>query len=300
MTKRIAAAIATAMMLLITGAAVQNQSLLKVSGVVVHAPSDRESVGPPIQDARVEYRDASTGEVQIAYTDSEGNFEFAAERSGIERSGIVTASKEDLATISVGWPPREQGSLRIELPQAAVLEGALYGKETDWDITNAVVTVMVSHPVSPLSDSIFTETGEFAFEGLPPGPAVVVAHAPGFEPVRSENYELSPGGVQEVNIGLRLEGTVSGRVFEPDEIAVGAEVFLVYNDRFANAEAVENFVGGRLVTGADGEFLVNGIVPKEAFFLYAETEDGRRSNRTPFEEVQPGGTIEKVNLHIPR
>lgn len=294
MTKKIVAAVAIVALLLITGAAVQNQNLLKVRGVVVHAPSDRESVGPPIQNARVEYRDDSTGEVQDTNTDSEGYFEFAA-----GRSGIVTASKEGLATISVGWPLREQGRLRIELPQPAVLEGALHGIETDRDVMNAIVTVRVAHPVSPLSSSIFIENKEFAFEGLPPGPAVVVAHAPGFAPTHSE-YKLGPGEVEETEIGLWLEGTVSGRVFEGDKIARGAEVFLVYHDDSFETAVIESFVGGRLVTGEDGLFLVNGIVPYEGFSLYAEAENGQQSNRVSFTETKPGESIEDVRLLIPR
>ena len=236
MTKRICAAVTTTAMLLIAGAAVQNQDLPNVAGVVVHSPSGGED--QPVQGARVEYRDDNTGEVQVKSTNSDGSFEFAA-----EQSGIVTISKEGFVTISVGWPPRDE--LRVELPQPAVLEGTLRNSATRRTVMDGVVTVTVDHPVSPLFDSIFTKTGAFAFRELPPGPAVVVAHAPGFAPTLLD-FELGPEGEGE-DIGLRQESTVSGRVIEGDESVGGAVVFLAYDDSFEAANVLESFLGGRLV-----------------------------------------------------
>lgn len=290
MTKRIGAAATTAAMLLIAGAAVQNQDPPNVAGVVVHAPSGGE--GQPVQSARVEYRDDNTGEVQVKSTNSDGSFEFAA-----GRSGIVTISKEGFVTISVGWPPRERDRLRVELPRPAVLEGTLRNHATGTTVLNGVVTVTVDHPVSSLSDSFFTRTGAFAFRELPPGPAVVVAHAPGYEPFLS-NFELRPGGVDDPGIRLRQEVKVSGRVVdgEGNENVGGAEVFFAYNDSFEAADVLESFVGGRLVTNDDGFFLVNGIVPGKTFSLHAETEDGRKSNPTDFLDGFPQGTWKKDEL----
>lgn len=103
MTKRIIAAVATITTLLFTGAVVQNQTARKVTGVVAHSPSGLASAGRPIPNARVEYLDDSADEVQVTSTNSKGYFEFAA-----GRNGIVTASKEGLATISMGWPHRRR------------------------------------------------------------------------------------------------------------------------------------------------------------------------------------------------
>lgn len=294
MTKRIVAAAATVALLLLNGAAARNQSPRKVTGFVAHAPSGLASTGQPIRDARVEYRDDSANEAQVTSTDGKGYFEFPA-----GRSGIVTASKAGLAAISVGWPPRSRLSdLRIELPQPAVLEGALYDMATRQTVPEGLVTVTVDHPVSPLSDSVFTETGRFTFKGLPPGPAVVVTHAPGFAPTYSV-VNLEAGRVRDARIGLLLEGTVSGRVLDGSENAAGAEVFPVYGSSFEAAEMIASFVGGRLVTGDDGLFRINGIVPDQTFSLYAETADGRRSDVVTL-RATPGIPIENVVLRVSR
>ena len=108
-----ATAIVVATVLLVTGAVVENQGR-RVSGVVVHAPIGLETAGAPVANARVEYRESGFAERHAATTDDRGYFEFEA-----RQKGIVTASKEGLATISVGWPPRFGAQLRIELPQAA-------------------------------------------------------------------------------------------------------------------------------------------------------------------------------------
>lgn len=283
MTKRIGAAFTTAAMLLIAGVAVQNQDLR----VVVHSPSGGED--QPVQGARVEYRDNTTGEVQVKSTNSDGSFEFAA-----EQRGIVTISKDGFFTISAGWPPRE---LRVELSQPAVLEGTLRDRATKRTVIDGVVAVTVNHPVSPLSNSIFTKTGAFSFRELPPGPAVVVAHAPGFAPTLLD-FELRSGKeIEDTRIDLRQESTVSGRVVEGEgnESVGGAEVFLTYGASFEAADVLESFVGGRLVTNDDGLFLVNGIVPYQTFTIHAETEDGRRSN-IPFTDGLPPGFSAKDYL----
>lgn len=62
MTKRIVVTVATATMLLITGAVAQNQTARKVTGVVVHTPSGLATTGRPIANARVEYLDDSAFE----------------------------------------------------------------------------------------------------------------------------------------------------------------------------------------------------------------------------------------------
>lgn len=294
MAKKIIAAIASVAMLLITSAVVQNQTARKVTGVVMHTPSGLASAGRSIPNARVEYLDDSMDEVQVTTTDGKGYFEFAA-----GRSGIVTASKEGLATISVGWPPRSGVSkLRIELPQPSVLEGVLYDMASRQTVRKGLVTVMVDHPANPLSDSIFTETGRFDLKGLPPGPALIVAHAPGFAPTWSA-VNLRAGRVQDARIGLLLEGVVNGNVLDGSENVAGAEIFLVYDASFIGAEMIESFVGGRLVTGDDGLFRINGIVPDETFSLHAETEDGRRSNVVTL-RATPGIPIENVVLRVSR
>lgn len=58
-----------------------------------------------------------------------------------------------------------------------------------------------------------------------------------------------------------------------------------------------SFVGGRDLTGNDGTFAVNGIVPDTEFQLYAESEDGRRSEVVTL-TASPGLPLEGVVLRM--
>ncbi len=163
-------------------------------------------------------------------------------------------------------------------------------------MVSTIVSLMVDHPINPVSDMAFMEDGRFSFEGLPPGPAVLVTHAQGFAP--NSRMTLGAGAREERRVGLLLEGVVSGGVVDSARQGVpAATIHVVYNAGFEGAEMLESFIGGHAFTGDEGRFIVNGIVPDEVFTIYAETEDGRRSGALTL-EATPGIPIENVVLRM--
>ena len=231
--------------------------------------------------------------IQATTTDAKGTFEFP---SG--RRGIVTAGKSGLATVSVGWPPREGGAqLRIVLSPPATVSGTLFDLATKRAVVDGAVTLIVAHPANLVSDAALVQDGRFRFDGLLPGPAVLVANADGFAPHFS-TLTIEKGETHDARIGLLLDGAVNGRVLDASGALVsGATLFVVYNSAFVAGEILESFVGGRVTTGDDGAFAVNGIVPDTEFELYAEGADGRRSEAVTL-TVGPGLPLDDVVLRM--
>lgn len=251
---------------------VENQGR-QVSGVVSTTPSILAATGSPISNARVEYVEdgADDSTALVATTDQNGRFAFTA-----GGSGIVTASKSGRATISVGWG-RDTGALRIELPSEATLTGRAYDMANRRSIANAYVSVMVDHPVNPHSTASLADGGSFDFRGLPPGSVTLFVQARGYAPAVARTT-LAAGGSRNVEVGMLLEGSVSGNVVDGQNNAVsGALVEVVYNG-FTDAALLSSGISGYILTGNDGLFRVTGIVPGEGFSIYAELADGRRSN----------------------
>ena len=284
-----------AMLVFIFGDVVENQGR-NISGIVVEAPTGLDTTGRPVANARVEYMGDNSTEVQTTTTDANGRFELPP-----GTSGIVTASKSGLTTISVGYigstnstlPPSE---LRIELPRPTTLSGRMYDMATRRNAGNGMVSVVVDHEVNPRSKAMFVTSGQYKFDGLPPGNATLIAHAEGFAP-NTKTVTLTAGGSKTADIGLLLDGTVSGTVVDSSGNAVeGAYVHVGYNG-FDGDALLLSFVGGYRVSDSEGRFFVNGIVPNEGFEVYAETEDGRRSSSMSL-RATPGVTIENVMLKI--
>lgn len=280
--------------ILAAGAAVQNQGARKVEGVVVAAPTGSLSASfRPVAGARVEYEERGTGDAQVATTDDKGRFEFP---SG--RQGVVTAIKSGFATISMGWPPRNGGAqLRVVLPHPATVRGTLFDMATKRAVLDGAVTLIVDHPANLVSDAAHVENGRFEFEALPPGPAILVANADGFAPHFS-TLTIDAGKTHALRIGLLLEGAVRGSVLDASgALVTGAVLSVVYDSAFAPGALLESFVGGRLVTGDDGMFAVERIVPDTSFRLYAEGEQGGRSEVVTL-TVSPGLPLEGVVLRM--
>ena len=279
---------------LVTVDVVYNQGLRKVQGVVVEQPSGLRSDGPPVVGARVEYQEEGATTTQVTTTDDKGRFEFA-----LGRRGIITASKSGLAPISLGWPPRRQAgwALEIVLPRAATLRGAVYDLSSQQSVREGDVTVTVYHPANLVSSEAPVEGGAFTMEGLPPGPAILVAHAEGFAPHFS-SLTIEAGKTRTVRVGLLLDGEVKGKVLDADgNPAESADLHVEYNSEFLAGEILVSFVGGFTFTDEDGAFSVNGIVPGEAFGLYAEGEDGSRSETLNL-TTTPGIPLEGVVLRL--
>ena len=270
---------------------VENQGR-QVTGVVARTPSGLATTGSPIQNARVEYVEdgADDSTALVATTDQNGRFAFPA-----EGSGIVTASKSGLATISVGWRSGT-GALRIELPSPATLTGRVYDMASRRTIVEAHVSVMVDHPVNPRSSAVLTDNGSFDFDGLPPGSAVLLVQARGYAPTAA-TATLTGGRSRNVEVGMLLEGSVTGSVVDAQGNAVGGALVEIEYQGFTDAALLSSGVSGYVLTGDDGRFLVTGIVPNEGFSIYAELEDGSRSDSQTL-TATPGIPIESVVLRM--
>lgn len=284
-------ALAAALMF-IFGDVVENRTG-RFKGIVVQTPTGLNTTGHPVANARVEYMGDNLTEVTTT-TDANGRFELP---SGT--GGIVTASKSGLTTISVGYieSPNSTTSteLRIELPRPATLSGRLY-MATRRNAGNGMVAVVVDHEVNPRSAVASVTNGQYKFDGLPPSNATLVGHAEGFAPAFN-TVTLTAGGQKTADIGLLLDGTVSGIVVDSSGNAVADAYVHVAYDGFDGDGMLLSFVGGHRVSDSDGKFFVNGIVPNEGFEVYAETEDGRRSSSMSL-HATPGVTIENVTFKL--
>lgn len=291
MKKTIAVLAAIAAVAFLSVDEVENQAL-QISGVVSTPPGNLATVGSPISNTRVEYVEdgADDSTALVATTDQNGRFSFTA-----GNSGIVTASKSGRATISVGWR-RGTGALRIELPSEATLTGRAYDMANRRSIANAYLSVVVAHRVNPHSKAVLADSGSFDFDGLPPGPATLFVQATGYAPAIARTT-LGDGGNRNVDVGMLLEGSVSGSVVDGQNNAVSGALVDVLYSGFTDAALPVSGIGGHVLTGSDGLFKVTGIVPGEGFSIYAELEDGRRSNSQSL-TATAGVPIENVVLTI--
>ncbi len=138
---------------------------------------------------------------------AEGNNESRLDPGGI------SASKSGFTTISIGYDRSSDSTLRIELPPPASLSGSAYDMATRRAVADAYVSVVTDYSVNLHSNAMFTENGSFSFDGLPPGPTVVIARAPGFAPTIASTT-LIAGDSHNVDVGMLLEGSVSGSVVD--------------------------------------------------------------------------------------
>lgn len=123
----------------------------------------------------------------------------------------------------------------------------------------------------------------------------MIAQAEGFAPA-FKTATLTAGGRTTVDIGLLLDGVVTGSVVDRSGAAVaGAIVHVEYNG-FEDAVILSSFIGDQTMSDAGGRFRVNGIVPNEGFTIYAEL-DGKRSSSFSL-RATPGVPIENVVLNF--
>lgn len=235
----------------------------KVSGTVVAA-----ATGRPVPNASVRYEDVQLPP-QTTETDAKGYFELPG-----GRLGVVTVTARDFGTASRRWPADHGGRLRIALVAPAVVDGTVRELVTGRAV-EAMVTVMVRNADNTVSDTAVATNGVFTIDDLPSGSAVLLARAHGFAPFVGSLY-VRAGRRRTAQVGLLLEGMVAGQVLEPDgSPAAGALIDIAYPG-MAGGGLVNGFAGGRRVTGSDGEFQVNGLIPDTPIALEAIL-DGRRS-----------------------
>ena len=259
-----------------------------VTGTVVNAASNA-----PVAGAQVDYEEG--GSVQTTRTDSKGYFEF-----GAGTLGVVTVTARDFGTAYMRWPPSYGTSLRILLREPRTASGTVIDMATRNPIGGATVTVMaLSVDRNIISDTAMsTLRGEFGFQNLPAvsDQVAYIAYAHGFAP-RFGLFTLNEKAVTNIRIGLLLDALASGTVVDAAGDPVdGALVNATYGDRTEGAGMLEGLIGGRVRTGADGKFQLDGIAPDEAVTLQAEF--GGRLSNTVTVTVAPGTIQTAIALRI--
>jgi hypothetical protein len=281
--KKVSPVFAVAALLLTLVAMLGAQRGRKVTGIVVDNTTNR-----PIASASVEYEE--DGVVETTTTDQKGAFEFE-----FGTRGVVTVVARNYGTAHRRWPPRTGSSLRIALTAPASVHGTVADMATQRAVP-AIVTIRVRHPENVVSDAAFSDDGSFAFEDLPPGPAVVVARAEGYAPYRGV---IAVREKQRTNTRIRLllEAAASGQVVNSvGEPVNAAWVYVLYGDTLEGRDEFESLVGGRLLTGSDGNFYVRSLLPDTQITLQAELE-GSTSEVTTI-NVGPGMVQSGIVLRL--
>ena len=125
------------------------------------------------------------------------------------------------------WPPRSGRELQIRAVPAC------YGRRRDGGHGDSAAR---------------TRRGAFRFDDLPPGPAIVVAHADGFAP-HFGTLNVDAGNGQSTRIGLLLEAVAGGLVVDSNEDPVeGARIRIGYDRLLPGAGFFASFSRGRAMT----------------------------------------------------
>ena len=270
--------VALAVILLAVGEAVAQEGR-KVSGVVVAAATQ-----VPVVNASVQYEE-SDGTRQTTLTDVKGNFEFPR---GIK--GVVTVTARGFGTTNRRWP----GQMNIALLPPATVQGTV-ADLVSGRLVDSSVTVFVRNPDNFVSATALVETGTFQIDDLPPGPAVLIAHAEGFAPYVGA-LTVEAGKQRDIRVRLVLQAATSGRVEDAHGPVTGAQILAVYSE-LPGGEFLEGFIGGKVLTDADGNFTLVGLVPDTPVVVQAEL-DGRTSDVVTI-TVGPGMIHQMNVLRLP-
>lgn len=261
------------------------QSGRKITGVVVAAATQR-----PVANAQVQYEEIGRA-TQTTVTDSKGRFEIP---SGAE--GVVTVSARSFGTARRAWPPRMGRELQFALVPPSGVDGTLADMATGRAV-EGIVTLSVRHPVNLVSDAKRAAGGTFRFDDLPPGPAVILAHADGYAPYFGE-LTIDTGKRSDARVRLLLEAAASGSVLDAGGSAVaGARVRVGYAYTLPGHDLLAGVARGHAVTESDGAFRIGGLVPDTPIGVQAELA-GRRSDVVTV-TVGPGMEQPNIVLRLP-
>jgi hypothetical protein len=110
--------------------------------------------------------------------------------------------------------------------------------------------------------------GELSVSELFPGTNTMVAAAQGFAPL-SHSAELRPGETYNWQPTCLERGAgVKGRVLDGSGRAVeNSSVSIDYGVKLPEVGMLEQLIGGRPSTGADGVFAITGLIPEVPFYV---------------------------------
>ena len=120
------------------------------------------------------------------------------------------------------------------------------------------VTLYVRGSINALNSAARTRRGAFRFDDLPPGPAIVVAHADGFAPYFG-TLNVDAGKGQSTRIGLLLEAVAGGLVVDSNEDPVeGARVRIGYDRLLPDHRDPRRYRFPRRPSSMNGDDIVGG------------------------------------------
>ena len=185
-------------------------------------------------------------------------------------------------------------ALHIALTEPSEVRGNVIDMATRRNIP-ADVIITVENEKSLVSDAALSDDGNFAFEDLPDGPALIEARSEGYAP-RISTMTVREKEGSSITIGLLLEARVTGTVVNSSgEPVLGAAILVWYED-LEGGEMLESLIGGRLFSGEEGDFEVDSLVPDTRVNLQADF-DGR-SSQVVTVTVGPGSVQEGVTLSL--
>jgi len=127
-------------------------------------------------------------------------------------------------------------------------------------VPDAYVSAMVDHDVNSRAASAISGDGSFEFGGLPPGSSFVLVYADGYAPAIGTGT-LTAGSSTTVDVGMVLEGAVSGTIVDSDGDAVSGAFVDIEYDWFEDANILISGVGGHVKTGDGGDSSSSGSSP---------------------------------------
>ena len=161
---------------------------------------------------------------------------------------------------------------------------------------SALVTALVRHPGNFLMRTATAARGTFQMEDMPAGPTLVTARSYGYAPYVGSTTVVE-GSSRDVRIGMLLVALAEGQVRDGEGEPVAGSVVRATYPELAGAGLVGGFIGGRLWTGPDGVFSLNGLVPDTPIELQAEL--GSRRSEVETIEISPGARRLDIVLTLP-
>ena len=140
-------------------------------------------------------------------------------------------------------------------------------------------------------------SGAFEFPNLPIGNAILTVHAEGYSPAWTEFLAIP--GDRTVRLSLKLETILTGVVVNGrgDPVA-GVFVETAYSDEVGAYGLLDSLTCGQLLTNANGEFSLRGVVADAPVTLQATTTSGTVSGAVTV-STATGRAQGGIVLHVP-
>jgi hypothetical protein len=246
----------------------------------------------PVAGARVwaEPRDRSDSDV-VVLTATDGVAALplrSAHRILVVAAGGYATYRTSLARMA---------ATTIRLEPEAIISGTMVSKMDDSPLSGSITSISY-HPRNRVSRSVRVLNGRFELRGLLPGRLLLIGRAEGMAPTLLR-LNLGSGTAYSAHLQLMRAVEIAGRATDDASLAVaGARVTVRYELPTEDRLVLESFIGGRVVTDADGRYVLTNVVPNVPFVVSA-AKDGRRVDTIRL-DLTPGERFDIGDLTLPR